>query len=145
MRQALGLVEAIGLATAIEAADAAVKSANVTLVGLEPAKGNGMHTIKLLGDVGAVKAGVEAASVACDKGRGVFSVKVIPRPDSRIDALIANDQTLGIDPDILKKNVCSPGGTTIEGVCALEQGGMPAAVIDAAMASLEKDKKLQNS
>ena len=105
MRQALGLVEAIGLATAIEAADAAVKSANVTLVGLEPAKGDGMHTIKLLGDVGAVKAGVEAASVACDKGRGVFSVKVIPRPDSGIDALIANDQTLGIEPDILKNEL----------------------------------------
>lgn len=44
MRNALGLIEAIGLATAIEAADAAVKSANVQLLGIEPCKGDGMHT-----------------------------------------------------------------------------------------------------
>lgn len=48
-------------------------------------------------------------------------------------------------PHVLLDSVCSPGGTTIEGVCALERGGLEATVIEAALASLEKDKKLQNS
>lgn len=99
MKQALGLIEAIGLATAIEAADAAVKSANVELLGMEPCKGSGMHTIKLLGDVGAVKAACEAGSAACDKGRGVFSVKVIPRPADGLSPMIYNTQTKGFNPD----------------------------------------------
>lgn len=99
MRQALGLIEAIGLATAIEATDAAVKSANVELLGLEPCKGDGMHTIKVVGDVGAVKAACEAASVACAKGRGVFSVKVIARPADGLAPMIYNNQTLGFDPE----------------------------------------------
>lgn len=99
MRQALGLIEAIGLATAIEATDAAVKSANVRLLGLEPCKGDGMHTIKVVGDVGAVKAACEAASAACAKGRGVFSVKVIARPADGIGPMIYNNQTLGFDPE----------------------------------------------
>ena len=94
MRQALGLIEAIGLATAIEATDAAVKSANVELLGLESAKGDGMHTIKVVGDVGAVKAAVEAATAACAKGRGVFSTKVIARPADGLGPMIYNNQTM---------------------------------------------------
>lgn len=100
MKEALGLIEAIGLATAIEATDAAVKSANVKLLGLEPCKGDGMHTIKVIGDVGAVKAACEAGAAACAKGRGVFSVKVIPRPADGIYPLIYNDQTLGYTPEV---------------------------------------------
>ena len=99
MRQALGLIEAIGLATAIEATDAAVKSANVELLGLESAKGDGMHTIKVVGDVGAVKAAVEAATAACAKGRGVFSTKVIARPADGLGPMIYNNQTRGFDPE----------------------------------------------
>jgi len=102
MKQALGLVEAIGLATAIEAADAAVKSANVQLLGLESTKGNGMHTIKLLGNVGAVKAACEAATAACSRGRGVFSVKVMPRPSDALDPMIFNDATIGYTPKEIK-------------------------------------------
>lgn len=98
MRNALGLIEAIGLATAIEAADAAVKSANVQLLGIEPCKGDGMHTIKVLGDVGAVKAACDAASAACAKGRGVWSVKVIARPADGLGPIIFNNLTKGFDP-----------------------------------------------
>lgn len=98
MKEALGLIEAIGLATAIEAVDAAVKSANVKLLGMEPCRGDGMHTIKVVGDVGAVKAAVEAASAACAKGRGVFSTKVIARPAEGLDPMIFNDQTIGYEP-----------------------------------------------
>lgn len=94
MRYALGLIEAIGLATAYEAADAAMKSANVELLGFEPAKGDGMHTIKVIGDVGAVKAAVAAAEVAGAKGRGVFSSVVIARPAEGIMPLINNKLTI---------------------------------------------------
>ncbi|MGL4607702.1 MAG: BMC domain-containing protein [Eubacteriaceae bacterium] len=96
---ALGLIEAIGLATAVEAADAAVKSANVTLIGYEACKGDGMSTIKVVGDVGAVKAAVEAATAACAKGRGVYGTKVIARPSEDIEKMIYNSQTVGYTPE----------------------------------------------
>lgn len=95
MKYALGLIEAIGLATAFEAADAAVKSANVELLGLESSKGDGMHTVKLLGDVGAVEAGVAAGAAACAKGRGCYSVTIIPRPASQLEPMVHNDLTIG--------------------------------------------------
>ncbi len=57
MKQALGLIETIGLVTAIEAADAAVKAADITLLGFENSKGGGKITIKFVGNVGAVQAG----------------------------------------------------------------------------------------
>lgn len=95
---ALGLIEAIGLATAVEAADAAVKSANVRLIGYEICKDNGMSTIKVVGDVGAVKAAVEAATAACARGRGVWATKVIARPSDEIEKLIYNSQTVGYTP-----------------------------------------------
>lgn len=103
-KEAIGLIEAIGLGTAIEAADAAMKSANVRLIGYETCRGDGMSTIKLAGDVGAVKAALEAATAACARGRGVFSAIVIPRPGDGIEKLIYNDQTVGYTyPEKLKK------------------------------------------
>jgi len=93
--EAVGLIEAIGLATAIEAADAAVKSANVRLLGYEACRGDGMSTIKVVGDVGAVKAAVEAATAACAKGRGCWTSIVIARPSEGIEKLIYNRQTVG--------------------------------------------------
>ena len=63
MNNALGLVETKGLVGAIEAADAMVKSANVQLVGYEKI-GSGLVTVMVRGDVGAVKAAVEAGAVA---------------------------------------------------------------------------------
>ncbi|PKM48682.1 MAG: BMC domain-containing protein, partial [Firmicutes bacterium HGW-Firmicutes-6] len=98
-----GLIEAIGLATAIEAADAAVKSANVRLIGYEACKGDGMSTIKVAGDIGAVKAAVDAATAACAKGRGVWGTKVIARPSEGIEKLIYNNQTVGYTPPIEPK------------------------------------------
>lgn len=97
MKNALGIIEPIGLATTIEAADAAIKAANVELLGIENSRGDGRHVIKLIGDVGAVKAACEAASAACAKGRGCFSVKVIPRPSEGINPVIFNNRTKGLD------------------------------------------------
>ena len=65
-REALGMVETKGLVGAIEAADAMVKSANVTLVGYEKI-GSGLVTVMVRGDVGAVKASVDAGSMAAAK------------------------------------------------------------------------------
>ncbi len=89
MKKALGLIEAIGLVTAIEAADAAVKSANVTLVGYENARGGGKITVKLVGDVGAVQAAVAAGVAAGERVGKVYGHRIIPRPSDEIDALIA--------------------------------------------------------
>ncbi len=88
MKQALGLIETVGLAAAIEAADTAVKAANVTLIGYERTRGNGMITVKITGDVGAVKAAVTAGVMAANRVNEVYSYHVIPRPHAEIEELI---------------------------------------------------------
>ncbi len=90
MKKALGLIETIGLVTAIEAADAAVKSANVTLVGYENTRGGGKITIKVVGDVGAVQAAVAAGVAAAERIGKVYGHRIIPRPSDELDALIAS-------------------------------------------------------
>lgn len=92
---AIGIIETIGLAACIEAADVCVKSANVNLIGYELSKGGGMATLKIEGNVGAVKAAVEASVVAANKISKVFSYKIIPRPGKEIDILINNKETIG--------------------------------------------------
>ena len=68
-KEALGMIETKGLVGAIEAADAMVKSANVTLVGYEKI-GSGLVTVMVRGDVGAVKAAVErVADTLGENGR----------------------------------------------------------------------------
>ena len=86
--KALGLIETIGLPAAIEAADAAAKSANITLLGYENAHGGGRITVKMVGDVGAVQAAVSAGSAAALRIGQVVSCLVIPRPHEEIAALI---------------------------------------------------------
>ncbi len=98
MKQSLGLIETYGLAAGIEAADAAVKSANVTLIGYELAMGDGMTTIKIAGDVGAVKAAVDSAKAAASKVGTVASAHVIARPAENLDGLVVNKRTLGSMP-----------------------------------------------
>ncbi|MBM1148901.1 propanediol utilization microcompartment protein PduJ [Klebsiella pneumoniae] len=84
MNNALGLVETKGLVGAIEAADAMVKSANVQLIGYEKI-GSGLITG---GDVGAVKAAVDAGSAAASVVGEVKSSHVIPRPHSDVEAIL---------------------------------------------------------
>lgn len=100
-----GFIETLGLAAAIEAADTAVKSANVKLIGYEYTKGDGMCTVKVEGDVGAVKAAIAAASISASKVWGVYSTDVIARPAAGIDMLIHNaDATIGYeDPNVVSK------------------------------------------
>jgi microcompartment protein CcmL/EutN len=93
---ALGFIETIGLTAAIEAADSAVKSANVRLLGYELAKGDGMTAVKIEGDVGAVKAAVKAAEMAAAKVGRVVSVHVIPRPASGTERITLSRETVGL-------------------------------------------------
>ncbi|QVK20382.1 BMC domain-containing protein [Mycoplasmatota bacterium] len=87
MKEALGLIETKGLVGAIEAADAMVKAANVTLIGKEQI-GSGLVTVMVRGDVGAVKAATEAGSDAARRVGELVSVHVIPRPHEDVEALI---------------------------------------------------------
>ena len=98
VRQALGMIEAVGLPVAITAADAAVKSANVKLVGYELAKGSGMILIKVVGDVGAVKAAVEAGSAAAARVGRIVATHVISRPHQELDCILLTKETVGVEP-----------------------------------------------
>ena len=98
MQKSLGLIETQGLAGGIEAADAAVKSANVELIGYELTKGGGWTTVKIQGDVGAVKAAVDAARIAAGKVTRVVSTRVIARPADGLEMLIRNGDTVGYQP-----------------------------------------------
>ena len=84
---ALGMIETKGLVAAIEAADAMVKSANVSLMGYEKI-GSGLVTVMVRGDVGAVKAAVDAGAAAADKVGQVVSVHVIPRPHGDVEKIL---------------------------------------------------------
>lgn len=90
MNDALGMVETRGLVGAIEAADAMVKAANVRLVGKEQI-GSGLVTVLVQGDVGAVKAAVDAGSAAAEKVGEVISTHVIPRPHTEVSHMLAKD------------------------------------------------------
>jgi ethanolamine utilization protein EutM len=84
---ALGMVETKGLVGAIEAADAMVKAANVTLVGKEMI-GSGLVTVMVRGDVGAVKASVDAGASASKRVGELVSVHVIPRPHDDVETIL---------------------------------------------------------
>lgn len=83
----LGMVETKGLVGAIEAADAMVKAANVTLVGKEQI-GSGLVTVMVRGDVGAVKAATDAGAQAAERVGELIAVHVIPRPHTEVDAIL---------------------------------------------------------
>lgn len=90
-QEALGMVETKGLVSAIEAADAMVKAANVALVGTEKI-GSGLVTVMVRGDVGAVKASVDAGAAAAERVGQVVSTHVIPRPHKDVESLILKEK-----------------------------------------------------
>ena len=87
MGEALGMIETKGLVGAIEAADAMTKSANVELIGYEKI-GSGLVTVMVRGDVGAVKASVDAGAVAAEKVGEIVSKQVIPRPHTDVERIL---------------------------------------------------------
>lgn len=88
MKEALGLVEVRGLASAIHVADVMVKAANVHIIGLEKARGSGWMTVKVSGDVGAVQAAVEAGAAEGLALQALISKLVIPRPADGLDKML---------------------------------------------------------
>jgi len=84
---ALGMIETKGLVAAIEAADAMVKAANVTLIGKEHV-GGGLVTVLVRGDVGAVKAATDAGAAAAERVGELVSIHVIPRPHSEVETIL---------------------------------------------------------
>jgi len=86
MGEALGMIETRGMVALIEAADAAVKAAKVTLVGWEKI-GSGYVTILMRGDVAAVKSATDAGAAAARRIGELISVHVIPRPHSNLEEI----------------------------------------------------------
>lgn len=103
MTEALGLIEVIGYPPAVEAADAALKAANVKLASITKVDG-GIMTVQIFGDVGAVKAAVDAAGAAAARVGKVRATHVIPRVDPALSKVFLNNSP--------KKEVASRG--TIE-------------------------------
>src|SRR5512146_1291561 len=103
MPKALGLVETRGLVAAIEAADAMVKTSNVTLIGKEVTR-PALVTIKIVGDVAAVKASVDAGAAAARRVGELVSTHVIPQPDSQMIALLPEIE----DDDVKKSKISRP-------------------------------------
>lgn len=84
---ALGMVETKGLVGAVEAADAMVKAAKVTLIGKEKV-GGGYTTVMVRGEVGAVKAATEAGAAAARRVGELVAVHVIPRPHQDVERIL---------------------------------------------------------
>lgn len=89
--EALGMVETRGLVAAIEAADAMVKAANVTLIGTEKI-GSGLVSVMIRGDVGAVKAATDAGREAAARLGEIVAVHVIPRPHADVEVILPSIQ-----------------------------------------------------
>src|SRR5438034_8125496 len=85
--EALGMIETKGLVPLIEASDAMLKSANVTLIGWQKI-GSGLVTALVVGDVAAVKAAVDAGAAAAGRVGEVVGVQVIPRPHEDLGAVL---------------------------------------------------------
>ena len=94
--EALGLVEVIGLLAAVEAADTGLKSANVSLIGIENATGAYL-TVQFGGDVGAVRAAVDAAKINAEKVGQVVSIHIIPRPALAIRTRLLAEATKKVE------------------------------------------------
>ena len=90
MQEALGIVETIGLATAVQAADAAVKAANVTITSYNKI-GGGKVNVFIRGDVAAVKAAVDAATASASTIGKVVGTTVIPRPSDKLSPVFPID------------------------------------------------------
>lgn len=84
---ALGMIETRGLIGAIEAADAMLKAADVTLIG-KVHVGSALVTVMVRGEVGAVKASVDAGAAAAERVGHLISRHVIPRPHEEVDSIL---------------------------------------------------------
>lgn len=92
--QALGMIETRGFVGSVEAADAMAKAANVAVIG-QVQIGAAYITVMCRGDVGAVKAAVEAGASAAERVGQLVSAHVIPRPHDEVEKIIPRPRTAG--------------------------------------------------
>jgi ethanolamine utilization protein EutM len=95
--EALGMIETKGLVALVEASDAMIKAANVTLLGWQKI-GSGLVTAMVVGDVAAVKAAVDAGSTAAGRVGEVVGVQVIPRPHEDLGAVLPSAKKHAAQP-----------------------------------------------
>ena len=116
MQLALGLIETKGLIGAIEAADAMVKAANVKLVGKEKITA-ALVTVKIIGEVAAVKSAVDAGAAAAQRVGQLVSAHVIPRPDDQLEDIIYfSSFQAAVEKEDAPKNVKASKSKTLEKV-----------------------------
>ena len=108
---ALGEIEVVGFAAAVEAADAAVKTANVELLGYELTNGGGLVSVKVEGQVGAVRAAIFAAKEAASKVNKVWSTQIIARPSDQLEAMVLSEDTIGPGHGPSSPNAPTGGGS----------------------------------
>lgn len=94
---ALGMIETKGLVGALEAADAMVKAANVQIEGYRTLR-NGQVSVLVRGDVGAVKAAIDAGRTAAAQVGELYSSHIIPRPHGETEGIVAQ-AVVPISPD----------------------------------------------
>lgn len=92
----LGTIEVLGLPAAVEAADVALKTADVKLIGYETTDGMGMVAVKIEGQVSAVQSAVAAACAAASGVSKVFATSVIARPSDQLAPVVLTDETVGL-------------------------------------------------
>ena len=117
---ALGMIETRGLIGSIEAADAMLKAANVTLMN-KTQVGGGLVTVMVRGDVGAVKAAVDAGAAAAERVGELISVHVIPRPAADVETIL---DSLKPDPPVIESPVSQEelaGSQTPEDIVVSEE------------------------
>ncbi|HRA76057.1 MAG TPA: BMC domain-containing protein [Propionicimonas sp.] len=107
-RMSLGTIEVLGLPAAVEAADVALKAADVTLIGYETTDGMGMVAVKIEGQVSAVQSAVAAARAAAGRVSKVFATSVIPRPSDQLDPIARSEGTVGLAVESAAEPVVEP-------------------------------------
>ncbi|MEK6266467.1 MAG: BMC domain-containing protein [Clostridium sp.] len=124
IKLSLGIIETVGLVAAIAAADVALKTANVYLIGYEISNGDGLITVKIQGDVSAVNAAIKSAKISAAKVNTVLSTTVIARPDEKLVKLILTDETVGLEKssENLQKDIPSvKEEINIEATCEVSE------------------------
>ncbi len=102
-QQALGMVETRGFVGSVEASDAMAKAANVQVIG-QVQIGAAYITVMCRGDVGAVKAAVEAGAAAAERTGQLVSAHVIPRPHDEVEKILPKAKVLGEAASKAKKS-----------------------------------------
>lgn len=133
--KALGMIEVYGRVGAIEGLDSALKAANVSLVNMIRV-GGGLTSVFVEGDVGAVKASIDAAAAAAERVGKLISAHVIPRPDAAVREMLDialndefNGNKSGSDGNAEPKDQAETGQADASGADALS--GKTEAIVDA--------------